>query len=57
MKKDEKTDFVILPDKQQETDSQLLIEIPVVVSILWTAQPPKKFAYSEYQWEKKRQIN
>lgn len=57
MKKEEKTDFVFLPDKQQETDSQLLIEIPVLVSILWTVQPPKKVAYSEYKWEKKRQIN
>lgn len=47
----------VLPDKQQETDSQLLLEILVVVSILWTAQPPKKVVYSEYKWEKKRLIN
>lgn len=34
MKKDEKTGFVFLPDKQQETDSHLAMKIPVVVSIL-----------------------
>lgn len=53
MKKDEKTGSVILPDKQEEGHSQLVIEIPIVVSILWTPQPPKKVAYSEYKWEKK----